>query len=119
MHVRILASVALFLSLALAAACGSDEGGGKDTGSTCDSSLTYENFGKAFMTANCLACHNASRHEEGYDFSTQANIQDAILEIDHAAAAGPDATNTSMPDGTSLSVDVRKQLGAWLACGAL
>jgi len=38
-------------------------------------------------------------------------------EIDRAAASGPNATNTYMPDDADLSDDDRKKLGEWLACG--
>jgi uncharacterized membrane protein len=117
---RILGSVAMLSALALSPACGDDEAEGKDTGATCpsDNTLSYDNFGKAFFTSYCLACHNTQKREEGYDFSTLANIQDAITEIDHVAAAGPNATNTAMPDGIRLTVEQRTQLGQWLACGA-
>src|SRR6187402_2766182 len=40
-------------------ACGS--GPGDSTGSTCptDSTLTYTNFGQAFMQSHCLSCHRS------------------------------------------------------------
>jgi hypothetical protein len=50
--------------------------------------------------------------------STLEQIKDNIDVIDRAAASGPDATNTFMPEGGSVSTEERKKLGEWLACGA-
>lgn len=90
---------------------------GDPTGATCpsNSTLTYENFGKAFFQANCLECHAS---KESPQFNTQEEIQAAKDEIDRAAASGPNATNTYMPDESDVSDDDRKKLGEWLACGA-
>lgn len=120
MQRRIFGSMTALLALVMAGACGGDDAEGKATGATCpsDSTLSYDNFGKSFFAANCLACHNAQQAGDGYDFSTLANIQGAATDIDHVAAAGPDATNTEMPEGGSLSLEQRTQLGEWLACGA-
>ena len=85
---------------------------GDPTGSKCpaDSTLTYQVYGQAFMQNHCVGCHGA--------FSTQEGVQASIDRIDRAAAAGPDAVNTYMPDGEDLSESDRKKLGEWLACGA-
>ena len=90
---------------------------GDPTGATCptNSTLTYENFGKPFFQANCLDCH-ASR--ENPPLNTQEQIQASKDDIDRAAAAGPNGTNTYMPDGSDVSDADRKKLGEWLACGA-
>jgi hypothetical protein len=92
--------------------------GGAATGSTCPTTqtLTYDNFGQAFMTKYCTSCHGG---KESPSLSTLASIQAHISDIDKEAAAGPDATNTSMPEGSTTPSDAeRKQLGEWLACGA-
>jgi len=104
------------LSLGVSA-CGGEEG--KPTGSTCptDSSLTYANFGQAFVQTNCLACHG-SKGPESPKFDTAAQIRANAAEIDKNAAAGPDAINTVMPEGGSVSEADRRKLGEWLACGA-
>lgn len=101
----------------LAAACGS--GLGDSTGSTCptDSTLTYANFGQAFMQSYCLACHSDSGPESP-KFSTLSEIQGHIGDIDRAAAAGPNTVNTYMPEGASVPEAERRKLGEWLACGA-
>jgi hypothetical protein len=99
-----------------APACGGEDG--EPTGSICpaDSTLTYENFGQEFIQKYCLACHTS---KESPKLTTQAAIQANIDEIDRQAAAGPNATNTNMPESGSVSTEERKKLGEWLACGAL
>jgi len=106
-------SVALGLATA---GCGQN-GLGDPTGATCptNSTLTYDNFGKAFFAANCLECHASKQTPH---FNTQEEIQAAKDEIDRAAASGPDATNTYMPDEGDVSDADRTKLGEWLACGA-
>jgi hypothetical protein len=97
--------------------CGS--GPGDSTGSSCpsDSSLTYATFGEAFMTANCLSCHRAGGPETP-TLSTLSQIRANKDVIDRSAAAGPNAVNTYMPDGSSVPEAERRKLGEWLACGA-
>ena len=112
-----LALSALIGGLALPAC--SSEGLGDPTGSTCpdDSTLTYANFGQAFFRTNCLSCHSSSGPESP-KFDTLAQIQGNTGDIDRAAAAGPSAVNTYMPESGSVSEAERRQLGEWLACGA-
>ena len=109
-------SVSLMVAM-LAGACGSDLG--DSTGSTCpaDSTLTYDNFGQSFMQTHCLACH-ADGGPESPKLSTVAEVRAHIGDVDRAAAAGPNAVNTYMPEGSSVSEEERRKLGEWLACGA-
>lgn len=111
-HARWLAPLGL-----LALGCGS--GPGDSTGSTCptDSSLTYTTFGQAFMTDHCLSCHRAGGPESP-TLSTLDQIRANKDVIDRSAAAGPNAVNTYMPDGSSVPEAERRKLGEWLACGA-
>lgn len=107
--------VALWVTIATAtAAC---YGLGDDTGSVCpdDSTLTYENFGRALMAENC-SCHVSG--DETPKFDTLDKIRANIGDIDKAAAAGPNAVNTFMPDDKSMPKSERLKLGEWLACGA-
>ncbi len=99
------------------AACGS--GLGDPTGSTCptDSTLTYANFGQSFMQSHCLSCHSASGPQSP-KFDTVEQVRAKSGDIDRAAAAGPKAVNTYMPDGSSVDEADRRKLGEWLACGA-
>jgi uncharacterized membrane protein len=101
---------------------------GPPTGATCppSSTLTYDNFGQSFMTSYCTRCHASTltgSERMGapllHDFDTLPGILVFIDHIDETAAAGPDATNTSMPIGDpGPTIDERTLLGEWLACGA-
>lgn len=99
----------------LVAACGGSLG--DPTGSPCPpgSTLTYENFGRNFFTQNCIRCHAG---QESPTLATLDSIQAHASDIDKAAAAGLNATNDSMPEGTSIPREERLKLGEWLACGA-
>ncbi len=98
-------------------ACG--DAAGQATGSTCpsDSALTYDNFGQDFFKTNCLACHG-SNGPQSPKYDTVAQIRANGSGIDKAAAAGPDAVNTVMPNTGSVAEAERRKLGEWLACGA-
>lgn len=103
---------------------------GPGSGATCSptSTLTYENFGRAFFTTNCTTCHsvaNVGAARRGApasrNFDTQAEIQMQAERIDTQAAAGPSRINTLMPFSTASAFPTeleRRQLGEWLACGA-
>lgn len=92
--------------------------GGGATGATCPTTNppTYENFGRQFFASYCDRCHaNATRPS----LATLAQIQANRTAIDLASAAGPNGTNTSMPEGSPAPTAAeRERLGQWLACGA-
>jgi hypothetical protein len=111
---RVLAGCAVALSVV---ACGSDLGDSTSSSCPTDSTLTYQNFGQAFMQTNCVSCHNENGPESPA-LSTLEQVRAHRDEIDRAAAAGPNATNTFMPEGISVSKEERLKLGEWLACGA-
>jgi uncharacterized membrane protein len=89
--------------------------------------VTYANFGQTFMTTYCTPCHSSQLKDlarnsatVGYDFDTQAGVQQRLEAIDKEAASGPSATNTFMPLTSSRPSEAdRQKLGEWLACGAL
>src|SRR4051812_45114923 len=84
------------------AACGS--GPGDATGSTCPTTqtLTYDNFGQAFMQTHCLACHSQSGPESP-KLDTVEKVRANKDDVDKSAAAGPNAVNTYMPESGSVS----------------
>lgn len=94
---------------------------GDATGSTCptNSTLTYDNFGKTFMTNYCTECHSSTggKHEQPM-LDDITSIRGAISDIDRTSAAGPNATNDVMPGDFDVAEDERRKLGEWLACGA-
>jgi len=109
--------------LLLAGACTSTQ-----SGATCPTANapTYESFGRPFFATYCTGCHSASasnRHGAPGDqnFDTEADVRQHAADIDAEAAAGPDATNTDMPDMSGPvraqpSEQEREQLGQFLAC---
>lgn len=110
-------------ALLLVAACTSTP-----SGASCPTANapTYASFGQHFFTTYCTGCHSrdaTDRHgapsDQNYD--TEADIQQHAMSIDVEAAAGPQATNTAMPDmsgpvRTQPSDAERQQLGQFLAC---
>jgi uncharacterized membrane protein len=113
-------------------ACGEENeavgSSGQASGTTCpdDSVLTYEAFARSFMQSYCTRCHAASlssseRHgaPSDHDFDTLEGLRaTAAHHIDEQAAAGPGGVNTAMPPTAPRpSIDERKELAEWLACG--
>jgi cytochrome c5 len=136
---RFIASARFATALVLGAssfACGDDgekeppveQEPGPSTGSTCpsDQTLTYENFGRDFFESYCTRCHSSElsgsdRHGApvGYDWDDIEAVRAHTDLIDKMAAAGPDATNMSMPPTDPRpTLTAREQLGEWLVCGA-
>jgi uncharacterized membrane protein len=129
---RSIASFGVLLLVCSAAACGGDDDAAAaptPTGSTCDETLTYANFGQNFINTYCIRCHisiatGATRNDAplGTDFDTLDMIEDWRDEIDAQSAAGPSVVNTFMPeadDPPHPTEDERRRLGAWLACNPL
>lgn len=115
------------LLVAVLASC-EDSIWGPPTESTCptDSTLTYESFGKPFMTKYCVECHDSMKvgpvARQGapsfHDFDTLFGIMAVSDHIDETTAAGPAAVNDGMPPAAPYPTLLeRKQLGEWIACG--
>jgi len=106
--------------------CGGEALFGPPTQSVCPegSTLTYANFGRSFMETYCTRCHAGSLRgaaRQGapsfHDFDTLFGIKAVFDHIDETTAAGPAATNTSMPpDDPAPTLAERRQLGEWIAC---
>lgn len=121
--------------LLVMAGCGDDDSqgpspmtGSGSSGASCPSgsTLTYDNFARAFFEQYCTRCHSsaltgAERNgaPNGYNWDTLDGVRAIAPErIDAVAAAGPNKVNTFMPlDEPRPSVAEREQLGEWLACG--
>lgn len=102
--------VTLF-ALASVTACTS---GGQSTGIeplSCptDSTLTYASYGQAVIEAKCMSCHDT----EGPILGTQAQVQAHASQILDAAVY-----TDAMPEDGTMTIEERRQLGEWLACGA-
>jgi hypothetical protein len=105
--------------LAVSSACSADpevKTLGDPTASVCptESTLTWANFGQLFVERNCARCHD----QEKPRLVTQADVQANLALVDRAAAAGPEAVNTYMPEDEGVPESERRALGEWLACGA-
>ena len=126
-HGLLLAALLLASQMGHGGCGGDDEIFGPPTESTCPegSTLTYNNFGKNFMTKYCTRCHSSEligADRQGaptfHDFDTLYGIKAVSNHIDETTAAGPAAVNDGMPiDGPSPTKDERLQLGEWIACG--
>lgn len=139
----------LVFSLVLAACTSSSP---TPTGTTCPdpdpttgtTTLTYDNFGQAFMVKYCTNCHSSDLpHSERngapiyHDFDTLEGVLEVPDHIDEQAGIGPKASNHFMPgDGTGgrcpsmkggpLDEDCpeptdeeRTNLAVWIACERL
>jgi uncharacterized membrane protein len=82
--------------------------------------LTYDNFGKAFFADWCNRCHSAPDGQrngapDGYVFDTLEAVRAQKVRIFDRSAS----TNDSMPPGpVDPPLDQRDKLADWLACGA-
>jgi hypothetical protein len=110
----------------LVAGCDDHVEPGGPTGAVCPagSTLTYDSFGRQFMTDFCVRCHSSTLMGAArmgaplaHDFDTLAGVLLVADHIDQWAAAGPNATNTSMPPSDPRPTEAQRlQLGEWLAC---
>ncbi len=130
---------ALALMIA-AAACGSDAAP-TPTGTVCPTpdpmTLTYDNFGRDFMTRYCTWCHDSALPRSMrngapifHDFDTLLGVRQVLGHIDEEAGFGPAARNTFMPGERCPSVaggpldkacdqpteQERTNLALWIAC---
>lgn len=87
---------------------------------TGGTTLSYANFGKPFLDRYCQSCHGSNASDRAgapgeFIFDTQAQTQKHAARIFARSAD----TNDSMPPGPEdPSLDERKKLAEWLACGA-
>jgi hypothetical protein len=89
----------------------SDAGGGD--GGAC--ALSYENFGKQFMTTYCISCHSGTAAKRMVQLDTLAGVVKNKTAVKRLAV-----TNTTMPEGTLKPAAAdRQKLGQWLDCGPL
>jgi hypothetical protein len=110
-------AIALFMLAGCAGAAGEpqpdagqamDSGGGPDawpsldSGGTCNSTLTYADFGAAFLNSHCNGCH-------GW---TQAAVQSDATGLASIVLGG------FMPPGGGLTQAQRQQFADWVDCGA-
>lgn len=80
--------------------------------------ITYNNFGKSFLTHSCQGCH-ASTASDRYDAPIEVVFDTLDLVWEQApsilAVAGGDAP--VMPPQGGVTIDDRTKLKWWLRCG--
>lgn len=116
--------------------CASESVLGPPTETECPptSTITYENFGAAFMEDFCVGCHDSAKTgaarngaAANHDFDTLIGIRAVANHVDQTAGIGPASANRSMPpadteiDGVPVQIpddSDRRKLAEWIACGA-
>jgi uncharacterized membrane protein len=104
-------AVSFALSLTFVSACTSSAQttGIEQLSCAQDSTLTYENFGKQAVEGNCMSCHDTKSPALG-------NVEQIRS---HAAQILDVAVYTDgMPQNGDMTIEERRLLGEWLACGA-
>jgi hypothetical protein len=77
--------------------------------------LTYDNFGKDFMTTYCVRCHGGPNGYSSRAFTDVDTIRAQAADIFRNAAED----NVTMPPGPDdPPKDERYKLAEWLSCGA-
>lgn len=104
-------AVSIGLSLSVFAACTSSatSTGIEQLSCAPDNTLTYDNFGKSAVDGNCMSCHD-----------TKSPALGSVEQIrSHAAQIMEAAVYTdAMPETGDMTIEERRLLGEWLACGA-
>lgn len=94
-----------------------DAGPAHDAGASGDGgacALTYENFGKQFMTTYCVSCHSGAAAKHNVQLDTLAGVQKNKTQVKRQAV-----TTTVMPEANPKPMSAERQkLGQWLDCGA-
>ena len=90
------------------------------------STITYENFGRAFMEDFCVNCHSSTKTgedrmgaTEDHDFDTLLGIRQVANHVDQTAGIGPASANRNMPPAEEPQPDDsdRRRLAEWISCG--
>jgi hypothetical protein len=81
-------------------------------GSTCDT-LTYDSFGKTFMTTYCTSCHGSAMAQKNIRLDTLAGVTSAKNKVKAEVAS-----SAMPPRGSKMpSAAERTDLGKWIDCG--
>lgn len=100
------------------------EGGQEDTATTCDRvpPLTYDNFGKGFVTEHCAGCHSSlvpEDHREGAPAGVDLDTYEGVLRWAARVEARAVDAEAGMPPGGGPSEEERALLAEWLTCTVL
>jgi hypothetical protein len=86
----------------------SDAGGGT---SSCDT-LTYESFGKAFLSKYCVSCHGTTMAQKMVRLDTLPGVTTAKAKAKEEVASG-----AMPPLGAKPTADEKTKFGQWIDCG--
>lgn len=82
--------------------------------------LTYDSFGRGFMSTHCQRCHGMpSKDRSGAPSAYDFGSRDDVLRYRERIFSRAAADNTTMPPGPDDPPEAdREKLAEWLACGA-
>jgi mono/diheme cytochrome c family protein len=85
---------------------------GRDAGGDSCATLTYQTFGKQFMTDYCVSCHGGAAPRGGFKLDTLAAVSGRKAGVKTQVLSG------GMPMGNKRPSDAeRARLGQWIDCG--
>jgi uncharacterized membrane protein len=80
--------------------------------------VTYDNFGRGFLTQNCQPCHSAETSDRhGADPSVTFDSYDDVVTEWDAIARVATGADPVMPPSGGVPDDEREKLSIWLTCG--
>ena len=94
--------------------------GAADSAESCADAplLTYDNFGRGFLTQNCQPCHAADaidRHDA--DPAVTFDSYDDVMANWDAIARVATGDEPVMPPSGGVPDEEREKLSIWLTCG--
>lgn len=104
------------------ASCGS---GADSAGSVCaerDPHLTYDNFGKGFISKHCVGCHSsliAGNQRKGAPPGVDLDTYNGVVTWAYRIEARSLGESPGMPPGGGPSEAERARLEEWLGCQVL
>ena len=102
--------------LVLLVACGGKDEA-SDSSAPCDPSVTYESFGRGFVTQHCQTCHASTSPDR------RGAPRDVVFDTEDDVWANADAIRVraieqgDMPPQGGVSADDLALLDRWLSCG--
>lgn len=106
-----LVALATLFALAMIVSCGGSASSCPPEGT----SLTYRGFAKTLLDEHCVRCHGGADTFGGVSLRTLSEVR---THAERVAANAADGNTTMPPGGAGPTMEERRALGEWLACGA-
>jgi len=90
-----------------------DGGSGRDPGGDSCATLSYQTFGKQFLTDYCVSCHGGAAPTGGFKLDTLAALTSRKAGVKKQVLSGGMPMGDKKPSGSE-----RARLGQWIDCGA-